>query len=142
MKLLLKKHSAIALAALGLAIGIPQAALSGGDLSKPIQMIVSYGAGDSTDIMALIFTKHTEEKLSQRFVVINKPSAGGELGLIYLTNSAPDDYAIGLVNSPPVETHPFTRADTVSYSLDDLLFRENVVTGQCILAVASDSCMI
>ncbi|ALM54351.1 hypothetical protein BJB45_20160 [Halomonas huangheensis] len=129
----------MALAAFGLALGMSQSALAEDYPSKPIQMIVAYGAGGSTDTMARIFAKYAEEQLGQRVVVVNKPGAGGELGWVYLANSDPDGYTIGLINSPSVETHPFTRAETVGYSMDDLQPLANVVTDPGVLAVAADS---
>ncbi|WP_427030095.1 Bug family tripartite tricarboxylate transporter substrate binding protein [Halomonas sp. H2] len=107
--------------------------------NKPIQMIVSYGAGGSTDTMARIFAKHAEEALGERIVVVNRPGAGGELGWVHLANSDPDGYTIGLINSPVIEVYPITRADTVGYSLDDIQPLANIVTDPGVLAVADDS---
>lgn len=107
--------------------------------SKPITMIVSFGAGGSTDTMARIFAKFAEEELGERVVVVNKPGAGGELGWIHLANAEPDGYTIGLINSPVVEVYPFTREDTVGYSLDDIRPLANVITDPGVLAVAADS---
>lgn len=107
--------------------------------NKPIQMIVSYGAGGSTDTMARIFAKHAEEALGERIVVVNRPGAGGELGWVHLANSDPDGYTIGLINSPVIEVYPITRADSVGYSLDDIQPLANIVTDPGVLAVADDS---
>lgn len=139
MQLSLVHRGGVALAALGLSLGISQSALAEDYPNKPIQMIVAYGAGGSTDTMARIFAKYAEEELGQRVVVVNKPGAGGELGWVYLANSDPDGYTIGLINSPSVETNPFTRAETVGYSLEDLQPLANVVTDPGVLAVAADS---
>lgn len=132
-------HARAALVALGMVLGLSQQALADNYPSKPIEMIVAYGAGGSTDTMARIFAKYAEEELGQRVVVVNKPGAGGELGWTYLANADADGYTIGLINSPSVETHPFTRAETVAYSMDDLQPLANVVTDPGVLAVAADS---
>lgn len=139
MQLSFPQRGAAVLAALGLALAVSPSALADDYPSKPIQMIVAYGAGGSTDTMARIFAKYAEEELGQRVVVVNKPGAGGELGWVYLANADPDGYTLGLINSPSVETHPFTRADTVGYTLEDLLPLANVVTDPGVLAVAADS---
>lgn len=139
MQLSIAYRGGVALAALALSLGVSQSALAEDYPSKPIQMIVAYGAGGSTDTMARIFAKYAEEALGQRIVVVNKPGAGGELGWVHLANAEPDGYTLGLINSPSVETHPFTRADTVGYSLDDLQPLANVVTDPGVLAVAADS---
>lgn len=107
--------------------------------TKPIQMIVSFGAGGSTDTMARIFAKYAEEELGQRVVVVNRPGAGGELGWVHLANAEPDGYTIGLINSPVVEVYPFTREESVGYSLDEIRPLANVITDPGVLAVAADS---
>lgn len=119
--------------------GLSTATLAADYPSKPIQMIVSFGAGGSTDTMARIFAKYAEEELGQRVVVVNRPGAGGELGWVHLANAKPDGYTIGLINSPVVEVYPFTREETVGYVLDDIRPLANVVTDPGVLAVAADS---
>ncbi|MFG6177833.1 Bug family tripartite tricarboxylate transporter substrate binding protein [Halomonas sp. THAF12] len=119
--------------------GLSTATLAADYPTKPIQMIVSFGAGGSTDTMARIFAKYAEEELGQRVVVVNRPGAGGELGWVHLANAEPDGYTIGLINSPVVEVYPFTREETVGYSLDEIRPLANVVTDPGVLAVAADS---
>ncbi|SEG75178.1 Bug family tripartite tricarboxylate transporter substrate binding protein [Marinobacterium lutimaris] len=106
--------------------------------SKPIKMVVAFGAGGSTDTMARIFAKYAEKHLGERVIVVNKPGAGGELGWTFLANSKADGYTIGLINSPVVEVYPFTRAETVGYSMDDIRPLVNVVTDPGVLAVKAD----
>ncbi|MBD3896798.1 tripartite tricarboxylate transporter substrate binding protein [Halomonas sp. ML-15] len=122
-----------------LATGLSTTTLAADYPSKPIQMIVAFGAGGSTDTMARIFAKYVEEELGQRVVVVNRPGAGGELGWVHLANAAPDGYTIGLINSPVVEVYPFTREESVGYSLDDLRPLANVITDPGMLVVAADS---
>jgi len=107
--------------------------------NKPIKMIVAFGAGGSTDTMARIFSKYMGERLGQRFIVVNKTGAGGEIGWVTLANAKPDGYTIGLINSPVIEVYPITRADTVGYKLDQIKPLVNVVTDPGLLAVAADS---
>ncbi|WP_435105942.1 Bug family tripartite tricarboxylate transporter substrate binding protein [Arhodomonas sp. AD133] len=131
------------------ALGMVGAALVGGlTLSaanaseyptRPIQMIVAYGAGGSTDTVARIFAKYAEERLGERVVVVNKPGAGGELGWVHLANAKPDGYTIGLINSPVVEVYPITRAETVGYDYDDIRPLANLITDPGVLAVSADS---
>lgn len=122
-----------------LASGLSTATLAADYPSKPIQMIVAYGAGGSTDTMARIFAKYAEEELGQRVVVVNRPGAGGELGWVHLANADPDGYTIGLINSPVVEVYPFTREESVGYSLDEIRPLANVITDPGMLVVAENS---
>lgn len=106
---------------------------------KPVKMIVAFGAGGSTDLMARIFAKYMGEELGQRFVVENRTGAGGEIGWVTLANSPADGYTIGLINSPVIEAYPITRADTIGYQMDQFRPLINVVTDPGVLAVAVDS---
>lgn len=119
--------------------GLSTSALAADYPSKPIQMIVAFGAGGSTDTMARIFAKYAEEEIGERLVVVNRPGAGGELGWVHLANAAPDGYTIGLINSPVVEVYPFTREETVGYSLEGIRPLANVVTDPGMLVVATNS---
>lgn len=107
--------------------------------TKPVQLIVAFGAGGSTDTMARIFAKYAEEELGQRVVVVNRPGAGGELGWVHLANAEPDGYTLGLINSPVIEVYPFTRENTIGYSLEEILPLANIITDPGVLAVAADS---
>ncbi len=137
MKHAMKKAAAAAL------IGAGAMTLAGPTLAeypeKPVKMIVAFGAGGSTDTMARIFAQYLGEELGQRFVVENRPGAGGEIGWISLANAAPDGYTIGLINAPAIEVYPITRPETIGYSLDDFRPLINVVTDPGVLAVAADS---
>ena len=48
--------------------------------SRPVTVIVPFGAGGNTDMMARLGAQHLTAKLGQTFVIENRPSAGGALG--------------------------------------------------------------
>src|SRR5258708_39760306 len=48
--------------------------------TRTVTVIVPFGAGGNTDMMARLGAQHLTAKLGQTFVVENKPSAGGSLG--------------------------------------------------------------
>ncbi|MCC7348112.1 MAG: tripartite tricarboxylate transporter substrate binding protein [Variibacter sp.] len=66
--------------------------------SKPIRVIVPYGPGGGTDIVARIVTEHMRHALGQQFLIENKPGANGLLGLEELLRSKPDGYTLVLAN--------------------------------------------
>lgn len=47
--------------------------------SKPVRILVGFGAGGGTDIVARVVAERLSETLGQQFVVENKPGAGGTL---------------------------------------------------------------
>lgn len=62
--------------------------------SKPIELIIPFGAGGSADIEGRILAKAAEKILGVTVVPINKPGAGGALAYTYVKNAAPDGYTV------------------------------------------------
>ena len=61
---------------------------------KPIQMILSFPAGGSTDVFARSIAVPLGEALGQAVVVENKPGAGGMIGMTAAAKANPDGYTI------------------------------------------------
>lgn len=57
---------------------------------KSITMIINYGAGGNTDIEGRVFARHLPDHLAGKpnFVVLDKPGAGGLVGINYLGSGA------------------------------------------------------
>jgi tripartite-type tricarboxylate transporter receptor subunit TctC len=82
---------------------------------KPIQMILSFPAGGSTDVFARSIAAPLGEALGQAVVIENKPGAGGMIGMTAAAKANPDGYTIhfsaltnqaiaqALFNNPPVD---------------------------------------
>jgi len=64
--------------------------------SKPARLIVAFGAGATTDIIARIFANKLSEMWGQQLVVENRPGAGGVIGMESLAKATPDGYTLGL----------------------------------------------
>ena len=64
--------------------------------SKPLQMIVPYAAGGSTDLAGRIVAKGMNDKLGQPVVVDNRAGAAGVIGVSQALRSAPDGYISAL----------------------------------------------
>jgi tripartite-type tricarboxylate transporter receptor subunit TctC len=62
--------------------------------TKPVTVVVPFGAGGNTDTMARLATQHLSTKLGQSFVVENRPSAGGALATGQVASAAPDGYTL------------------------------------------------
>jgi tripartite-type tricarboxylate transporter receptor subunit TctC len=67
--------------------------------SRPIRVIVPFGAGAGVDTAARITADAAEKLLNQKFVIENKPGAGARLGAAMVANAPPDGYT--LLFSPP-----------------------------------------
>jgi tripartite-type tricarboxylate transporter receptor subunit TctC len=62
--------------------------------TRPVTVIVPFGAGGNTDMMARLATQHLASKFGQSFVVENRPSAGGAVGTGQVATAAPDGYTL------------------------------------------------
>lgn len=61
---------------------------------KPIEFIVPYAPGGTTDLVARIVAPKLGQALGQSVIIINKPGAGGALGSAYAARERPDGYTI------------------------------------------------
>ncbi|RZI63434.1 MAG: tripartite tricarboxylate transporter substrate binding protein, partial [Variovorax sp.] len=56
------------------------AALAQAPSSRPLKLVVPFGAGTSTDIVGRIMADALGRQLGQAVIVENKPGAGGAIG--------------------------------------------------------------
>lgn len=69
------------------------------DKSRPLRIVVPFGAGSSTDMMARGFGRAISEAHGINVIVENKPGAEGVIGMQAVKNAPPDGYTILLANS-------------------------------------------
>ena len=72
--------------------------------NKPVQLMVAYPAGGSTDVGARIVAAIAEKTLGQPIIVVNKGGAGGQVGWTEMVRQRPDGYYIGYINLPATNT--------------------------------------
>jgi tripartite-type tricarboxylate transporter receptor subunit TctC len=68
--------------------------------SRPVRLIVPFGSAGATDIVARLIGQYLSERLSQTFIIENRPGAGGNLGIETVVRSPPDGYTLALVGAP------------------------------------------
>jgi tripartite-type tricarboxylate transporter receptor subunit TctC len=74
---------------------------------KPITMLVGYGAGGQTDLIARAAAKVMSEKLGQPINVVNKPGAGGAVAAKELQGATPDGYTVMFHSNSVINSAPF-----------------------------------
>jgi len=62
--------------------------------SKPIELVVPFAAGGSTDVLARLVAKFAPKYFDKPLVVINKPGGGGVTGTEGVVRSAPDGHTL------------------------------------------------
>lgn len=67
---------------------------------RPIQMIVAFAPGGSTDVMARAMQPFLEKELGADIVIENRPGASGEIAYTALAKAKPDGYTFSYINTP------------------------------------------
>ncbi|MGG5889714.1 Bug family tripartite tricarboxylate transporter substrate binding protein [Falsiroseomonas sp. HC035] len=78
-------------------LGLPFAAQAQAWPERPVTLVVGYGAGGATDIIARTFAERMQPLLSQPMVVQNQPGAGGTIASDRVAKAAPDGHTIMLI---------------------------------------------
>ena len=81
--------------ALSLALaGIVPAAAQSDYPTKPIKVVVGFGAGGGTDILARLVGARLSQILGQQVVIENRPGAAARLAAEYVAHQTPDGYTL------------------------------------------------
>ena len=88
-----------AAAALSLGASLPLPAFAQAYPSKPVRILVPFGAGGIADITVRIVAERLGDKLGQRFVIENQPSAGGINAARAALQGGPDGYSLALFSN-------------------------------------------
>jgi len=62
--------------------------------TKPVRIVVGFAAGGGADIFARLIGQWLSERLSQQFVVENRPGAGGNIGVEAVVRAPADGYTL------------------------------------------------
>jgi tripartite-type tricarboxylate transporter receptor subunit TctC len=74
--------------------------------TRPVRIIVTFPPGGSSDIVARVLAEALSQQMSQRFLVDNRPGAGGTLAAKYVADQPADGYTLLLTNTAPITTSP------------------------------------
>ncbi|MDB5865685.1 MAG: Tricarboxylate transport protein TctC [Betaproteobacteria bacterium] len=102
---------------------------------RPIRYIVPSAAGGGADISARLLTSELATQLKQQFVIDNRPSSAGLIGVQLLAKSRADGYTLGYGNMTYLAINPSLVPD-LPYDADrDLQPIGQFTSGQNLLAV-------
>lgn len=102
--------------------------------AKPVTLVVPYGAGGTSDIMARIMSAKMQTVMPHPVIADNKPGAGGRLAVGLVKNMAADGSVV-LVGLPaPIVVAPtFTRSSTTTSTRTTPLSRRSQKPGSASL---------
>ena len=105
--------------------------------NRPVRLVVPFGAGGATDIIARLISQKLGDLWGQSVVVDYKPGAGTVLGTDFVAKSAPDGYTMGMVITAHV-INPSLRA-TMPFDTQKDLSGVSLVAISHILLAATPS---
>lgn len=106
--------------------------------NKPVEVVVGFGAGGETDVLARLVFQYASKYFGQNFAIINKPGASGELAWAEVAKAKPDGYTIAFINPPTFVSHPVQR-DDATYNISDYKIIANMVKDPACIVVPADS---
>src|SRR5215831_5219082 len=62
--------------------------------SRPVRIVVGFAAGQAVDIVTRIIGQSLSERLSQQFIIENRPGAGGNIGTEVVVRAPADGYTL------------------------------------------------
>jgi len=101
-------------------LGISPAPAQDAYPSRPVRILVPYGPGGATDIIARIVAQQLTESMGQSFIVENKPGANGNIALETVAKATPDGYTllVGNVSTNTINENVYAKQLTIKPSRD------------------------
>jgi len=129
-------------AALGLAVAVTAGSLpaqaADGYPSGPITMLVGYGAGGQTDLVARAAAQVMSGQLGVPINVVNMPGAGGSLAAYELSKAKPDGQTLLFHSNSVINSAPFIM-DRVNFKPGDFEYAGMITAYQVGLATHKDA---
>jgi tripartite-type tricarboxylate transporter receptor subunit TctC len=107
--------------------------------TKPIVMIVPFGAGGGTDIIARALSEELGPALGQPIVVEPRPGANGALGSAVVARAAPDGYTLLFTAQSTYSLNPNLMKEPLFDQLEDLVPVATIGRSPWFIAVPADS---
>jgi tripartite-type tricarboxylate transporter receptor subunit TctC len=101
--------------------------------NKALQVIVPVAPGGSTDTLARALARGLESELGESVVVVNKPGAGGTIGLNEVRAAAPDGYTVTVVPTNTLTVRPLVITDASPLRVEDFSVVKSLATEDVVL---------
>jgi tripartite-type tricarboxylate transporter receptor subunit TctC len=122
-------------------LAVPACAFAQDYPTKPVQMIAPFPPGGVADIVGRPLAAAMEKSLRQPVLVVNRPGAGGAVGMTSVAKAPADGYTI-LIALSSISIFPVSdriNGKTPSYELKDFAPIALITADPTVLVVAADS---
>ena len=82
--------------------------------SGPVRVLVPFGAGGATDILARVFAERLQQSIGQSFTVENRGGAAGQIAAAAFARAPADGYTLMFTTAAPITIAPLMN-DKVQY---------------------------
>lgn len=133
------RRDALKIALAGASLGLPSLAPAQGTFpSKPIRMIVPFGAGSSPDVIARLLSEQLSKGLGQPVVIDNKAGASTIIGAQLAAASLPDGHTLLYTVNNTTSINPYVYK-TLPYKAEDFVPVVRVLSVPYVLVTSSQS---
>jgi tripartite-type tricarboxylate transporter receptor subunit TctC len=81
-------------------------AIAQGYPSKPVKIVIGFGPGSGTDLVARMMAEELQKTFNQPFIVENKPGAAAQIAANQVKAAAPDGYTLLLTSNTTHSVNP------------------------------------
>lgn len=74
--------------------------------SKPVKIVIGFGPGSGTDLVARMLAEELQKTFNQPFIVENKPGAAAQIAANQVKAAAPDGYTLLLTSNSTHSVNP------------------------------------
>ena len=82
--------------------------------SAPVRVLVPFGAGGATDVVARVFADRLQQRMGQSFTVENRAGAAGQIAATAFARAPADGYTLMFTTAAPITVAPLMN-DKVQY---------------------------
>ena len=82
--------------------------------SAPVRVLVPFGAGGATDVVARVFADRLQQRMGQPFTVENRAGAAGQIAAAAFARAPADGYTLLFTTAAPITIAPLMN-DKVAY---------------------------
>jgi tripartite-type tricarboxylate transporter receptor subunit TctC len=101
---------------------------------RPVKLVVPFGAGGNSDIVARLIAARFGDVFGQQFIVENRPGAAGVIGAEFVARAPADGYTLLIATQPQIAIVP-TMSRTSYDPVKDLVPISNIGTNPFVLVI-------